>query len=53
MANNELNSLIDKIELYEKIYGNRDIEKNIRFDDIRDKVTQIDSLIRNEGLKHG
>lgn len=53
MANNELDSLLDKIRLYEKIYGNRDIENNIRFDDIRDKVTQIDSLIRNEGLKHG
>lgn len=53
MANDEIDLLLDKIELYKKIYGNNDIENNIRFDDIRDKVTQIDSLIRNEGLKHG
>lgn len=53
MANDELNSLLEKIKLYEKIYENSDIENNIRFDNIRDKITQIDSLIKNEGLKHG
>ncbi|MDU6246468.1 MAG: hypothetical protein E6618_09430 [Staphylococcus warneri] len=53
MANDELNSLLEKINLYKKIYNDNDIEKNIYFELIRDKITQIDSLIRNEGLKHG
>lgn len=52
-ANDELDSLLEKIKLYEKIYGNSDVENNIRFDNIRDKIAQIDSLIKNEGLKHG
>ena len=53
MANDELNSLLEKINLYKKIYNDNDIEKNIYFELIRDTITQIDSLIRNEGLKHG